>query len=116
MGVSSDHAGSGAVVRGAGPGPQFTYFGQVLSMKSSVCLVSLVPLIQSVMPVQKDFEPTWAGIRSEPSNRATVAGSCRICTESLSMEPVTALTSRLLLAEIQSPSFALLLAHSPEAR
>src|SRR5690349_9555355 len=91
------------------------YLGQELSMKSRVLLVSL-PLIQSVMPFQNEPEPTAPGIMSEPSNRMTVLGSCRICTDSLSIVPVTALWSRPLLAENQSPSLARLVAHSGEDR
>ena len=74
----------------------------------------LEPVIQLVACFQKAFDPIAAGIWSEPSNRKTAFGSCRIEAASWSMGLVSLPVSRPLLAVTQPPSgllATLLLAH-----
>src|ERR1700712_65836 len=79
----------------------------------------LLPVIQSVIAVQKDAEPTAAGIRSEPSNLKVFDGSWRIFTDSLSTGLAMFAGSRPVFALSQPPSGVALpfsFAHSGEDR
>src|SRR5689334_10730467 len=91
------------------------YLGQEASIESSVLLVSL-PVIQLVSSFHSVPDPTAAGMRSEPSKRKTELGSCRICTDFLSIGFATLARSRPLLAETQLPSLARVLACCELAR
>src|SRR3954453_4245399 len=59
-------------------------FGQAASILSTVSFV-LWPVIQAVACFQNAFEPTAAGIWSEPSKRKTAFGSWRMSYESWSI-------------------------------
>ena len=68
-------------------------------------------MIQAVSSFHSEPAPTAAGIRSEPSNRNTAFGSCRIFTDAWSIALATLLMSRPLLA-LTNPPFGVALPFS----
>src|SRR5580765_2669563 len=75
--------------------------GQAASIAASAVWSSEEPVTQAVSCCHSAPAPTAAGIMSEASNRDTVFGSCRICTQSLLIGPCALAMSRPLFAEMR---------------
>src|SRR5690606_30591316 len=84
--------------------------GQLASIVSSTVCVDWPPT-QATMPFQNESAPTAPGMRSEPSKRNVVSGSCRISIDWVSSSLEATFGWRPLFAEMTPPRLTRLFAH-----